>query len=73
MIFMQSIITFVLGVSFVGTLREILSSGVLVWHRDNLGTIISQFIFHVVLLRTLILLKRYILLKEQRQWHRDKE
>ena len=66
MIFMQSIITFVLAISFVGTLREILSSGVLVWHRDNLGAIISQLIFHGFLLRTLILLKRYILLKEQR-------
>lgn len=66
LIFMQSAITFVLLASFVGIVREILQSGVLVWHRDNLGKIASDLIFHGFLLRTLILLKKYILLKEER-------
>lgn len=70
---MFSIITITLIASLFGILREIFDSGVLVWHRDNLGKILSDLLFHCFLLRSLFLLKKYILLKETRYWRRDKE
>lgn len=73
LIFLFSIITMILLASLYGILREIFESGVLVWHRDNLGKILSDLIFHGFLLRTLFLLKKYILLKENRYWRRDRE
>lgn len=65
-------VTFLLFLSVVGIIQEVLSNGVLVWHRDNLGLMISQMIFHFALLRTLFMLKRYIISKEKRLWQVDK-
>jgi hypothetical protein len=45
-------------------IRDIISQGVMVWHRNNLGNFISKLFFHTCLLFTLFNLKLYISSKE---------
>jgi hypothetical protein len=57
--------------NIVSLIQDILSQGLLVWHRDNLGGMISQLIFHSCINSTLFRLKRYVGSKEDREWERD--
>lgn len=72
LICISTIITSLLMLALGSIIKEILHNGVLVWHRDNLGMILSNLIFHIFLLRTLFQLQSYILSKEMRFWKADK-
>lgn len=43
----------------------------MVWHRDNLGSMISQLIFHCSINSTLFKLRKYVRSKEDREWAQD--
>ena len=57
--------------SFGALLTDICSTGLMVWHRDNLGRMICQLIFHFCLFLTLINMRLYLRSKERRKWKGD--
>ena len=57
----------------VALMTDICSTGLFVWHRDNLGQMICQFVCHLSIFLTLINLRLYLQSKEQRKWQGDIE
>lgn len=71
LILVSSIITTGLVLNIISLVQDIFCQGVLVWHRDNLGSMLSQLFFHSCILSTLFKLKKYVKSKEDREWARD--
>ena len=60
-----------LVLNIVSLLQDIVNQGIVVWHRDNLGSMISQLIFQCCICSTLCKLRKYVRSKEDREWARD--
>jgi len=71
LIFISGILLLGIIYSTIALICDICSSGLMVWHRDNLGKMICQIIFHSCLFATLINLRIYMQSKEQRNWKGD--
>lgn len=71
LIFISGFLLMAVCYSVGALLTDICSSGLMVWHRDNLGRVICQLIFHICLFLTLINMRLYLQSKERRNWTGD--
>ena len=71
LIWIQGFLLLGLLYSLGALLVDICSSGLVVWHRNNLGTMLCQIIFHFCLFQTLGNLRLYLKSKERRNWMGD--
>jgi hypothetical protein len=60
-----------LVLNIISLLQDIINQGIVVWHRDNLGGMISQLVFYCCINSTLLKLRHYVRSKEDREWAQD--
>mmetsp|Transcript_5040 Transcript_5040/g.7576 ORF Transcript_5040/g.7576 Transcript_5040/m.7576 type:complete len:324 (-) Transcript_5040:79-1050(-) len=71
LIWLSLSICIVILVNLINILRDSIENGPLVWIRDAFGQQILYFTLHLSILTSLVKLKEYVKIKEEREWEPD--